>query len=97
MLEFNRLRIDQGDGCTAIDYRIVDERVESRAVRNGVAEESWQRLMPETLRSHVMAGTLLYRWLRRRMGIHPLIRACQPDSQFSENREAPMETDGTAA
>jgi hypothetical protein len=99
MLEFNRLRIeqDQGEGSAAIDYRIVGERVESRAVRNGVAEKSWQPLTPEKLRAHVMAGTLLASWLRRRMGIHQLIRACQQDSPFFVRRDVPTEEDLTAA
>jgi hypothetical protein len=30
MLAFNRLRIDPGDGCPAVEYRIEDDQVESR-------------------------------------------------------------------
>jgi hypothetical protein len=97
MLKINRLRIDRADGSTAIDYRIQDGRVESRAVGNGLVEKPWQRLSPGELRSHVVANTLLARWLRRRMGIHQLIRACQQDSSVFVSREAPIEPDQTAA
>jgi hypothetical protein len=96
MLEFNRLRIDQGDGSAAIDYRIEAGRIESRAVQNGV-EKPWQRLTPEDVRHHVMADTMLARWLRRRMGIHQLIRACQPDSSVFGGSESPIEADPAAA
>jgi hypothetical protein len=86
MLEFNLLRIEQNDGSTVIEYRIEDGHVEGRTLRTGVVEKPWRPLTPEKLRSHVMAGTLLSRWLRRRMGIHQLVRACQQDQAFLENR-----------
>lgn len=97
MLEFNRLRIEKGDGSTAMDYRIEGGCVESRAVRKGMVEKPWQRLEPEKLRSQVMADTLLAHWLRRRMGIHELIRACQQDSSVLVTGEAQTEADRTAA
>jgi hypothetical protein len=88
MLEFNRLRIDQGADSEVIEYRIEAGRVEGRALRQGVAETAWQRLAPEKLRSHVMAGTMLACWLRRRMGVHELIRACQQDALPPASRDA---------
>lgn len=90
MLACNRLRIDPGDGSPAVDYRIEGGCVESRileeaAERIGAIEEPWQRLTPEQLRSHVMADTAVARWLRRRLGIFALIRACNQDSSFADN------------
>ena len=81
MLACNRLRIDPCDGSTAVDYRIENGWVESRtleiAAESGTTtEERWQRLTPGQLRSHVMANTVVAQWLRRRMGVHSLIRAC---------------------
>jgi hypothetical protein len=32
MLAFNRLRIDHGDGCPAVEYRIEDDHVHSRVL-----------------------------------------------------------------
>jgi hypothetical protein len=90
MLAFNRLRIDPGDGCLAMEYRIEDDHVDSRvldtvAVRSVAIEAPWQRLTPEQLRSHVIADTVVARWLRRRMGVHRLIRACNQDSPFADS------------
>jgi len=101
MLPCNRLRIDLGDGSPAVDYRIEDGRVESRTVdnaadRNSVVEESWQRLTADQLYSHVMADTVVSRWLRRRMGIHQLIRACNHDPSFA-SYNAQEQLDRTAA
>jgi hypothetical protein len=89
MLAFNRLRIDLGDGCPALEYRIEDGHVDSRILgcateRSGTIEALWQRLTPEQLRSHVMADTVVARWLSRRMGVHRLIRACNQDSPFAD-------------
>jgi hypothetical protein len=39
MLAFNRLRIDPGDGCPAVEYRIEDDHVDSR-VLDSAAERS---------------------------------------------------------
>ena len=91
MLACNRLRIDLGDGSPVVDYRIEGGRVESRTVdnaadRNGVVEKPWQRLTADQLSSHVMADTVVSRWLRRRMGIHRLIRACNHDASFASNK-----------
>ena len=83
MLEFNRLRIDSGDGCPAVDYRIEDGCVESRILgmtESSLTEKPWQRLTPTQLRSLVMTDTVVTRWLRRRMGVHRLILACNQDS-----------------
>jgi hypothetical protein len=89
MLAFNRLRIDHGDGCPAVEYRIEDDHVHSRVLgsateRSGAIEAAWERLTPEELRSHVMADTVVARWLSRRMGVHRLIRACNQDSPFAD-------------
>ena len=73
------LRIDPGDSSPVLDYRIENGHVESRAAGAGEAEEQWRELTPEQLCSHVMADTVLAHWLRRRMGIFPLIRACTPE------------------
>jgi hypothetical protein len=81
MLACNRLRIDPCDGSPVVDYRIENGCVESRTVETAAesgitSEERWQRLTPEQLSSHVMAHTVVARWLGRRMGVHTLIRAC---------------------
>jgi hypothetical protein len=90
MLAFNRLRIDPGDGCPAVEYRIEDDHVDRRvldsaAERSGAIEAPWQRLTPEQLRSHVMADTVVARWLCWRMGVHQLIRACNQGSPFADS------------
>jgi hypothetical protein len=80
MLACNRLRIDPGDGSPIAEYRIGNGWVEGRTL--GTAEcgtttdQRWQRLTPEQLTSHVMEGTVVARWLRKRMGLHSLVRAC---------------------
>jgi hypothetical protein len=101
MLGFNTLRIDSGDGCPAAEYRIADDHVDSRvldgaAERNGGTEALWQRLTPEQLRSHIMADTVVARWLSRRMGVHRLIRACNEDSPFADS-DVQERRDRTAA
>jgi len=49
----------------------------------------WQRLTREQLISHVMGNTAVARWLRRRMGLHPLIRACAaPPEQVERHSSA---------
>lgn len=81
MLQCNRLRIDLGNGSPALDYRIGNGCVESRSVGTGrecgaTTDQRWQRLTPKELSSHVMADTVVAQWLRKRMGVHKLIRAC---------------------
>ena len=90
MLAFNKLRIDPGNGCPVMDYRIEDGCVERRILdgiseRSGTIEKAWQRLTPEQLRSHVNANTVVACWLSRRMGAHRLIRACNQDSSHATN------------
>jgi hypothetical protein len=93
MLAFNRLRIDPGNGSPAVDYRIENGFVESRTLekdatkRGGTLaiEKQWQRLTPEQLTSRVMADTVLLRWLRQRMGVYRVIRACNQDSSSPNN------------
>lgn len=73
----NRLRIESENGSAAIDYRIEKNRVESRRLNTG-----WRRLASEEISSHVMANTVVAEWLRRRMGLHKLLRACSPDIAY---------------
>src|SRR5262249_25742868 len=82
MLARNRLRIDPGDGSPAVDYRIENGFVESRTP---AIEKQWQRLTPEQLTSRVMADTVVLRWLRHRIGVYRLIRACNQDSSSPNN------------
>jgi len=98
MLACNRLRIDLCDGSPVVDYRIENGCVESRtlemAAEGGTTtEERWQRVTPEQLSSHVMADTVVAQWLRRRMGVHRLIRACVS----SKNNEAQEGSERIAA
>lgn len=79
MLACNRLRIDMGDGSPAVDYRIEDDRVECRILENApnsALEQAWKQLTPEQITSHVSGETVISVWLRRRMGIFRLLRAC---------------------
>ena len=87
MLAFNRLRIDPGNGSQAVDYRIKKGFVESRTVETDAAKRSspaierqWRRLTPEQLVSRLTSDTVVLRWLRHRMGVYRLIRACQHSS-----------------
>ena len=92
MLAFNRLRIDPGNGSPAIDYRIKNGLVESRTLETDATrgstlafEREWQRLTPQQLTSRLMTDTVLLRWLRQRMGVYRLIRACNQDSSSPNN------------
>ena len=81
MLAWNRLRIDAGDGSTAVDYRIENGGVESRRVQTQDGERSeparrWHRLNPEELSSLVMSNKVVAHWLTRRMGTFAVLRAC---------------------
>jgi hypothetical protein len=69
--------------------------VDSAADRNGVVQKPWQRLTADQLNSHVMADTVVSLWLRRRMGFHQLIRACNHDPSFASH-EAQEHLDRTA-
>ena len=83
MMAFNTLRIDAGDGSPIVDFRIEYGHVESRvseAAAYGEVEQQWQQLTSEEISSHVMADTVVARWLLRRMGLYQLMRACSPDS-----------------
>jgi hypothetical protein len=100
MLAFNRLRIDLGKGSPAVDYRIDNGFVESRTLetdgpkRSTLAiEKQWQRLTPEQLTSRLMADKVLLLWLRRRMGVYRLIRACNQESSSPNDPvlESPIE------
>ncbi len=80
----NNLRIDLGDGSPVVDYRIERDGVETRTLR-AENEKPWQRLTPEQLTSQVMADTIVAHWLRCRMGIHRLLRACTHSSSYAIN------------
>ena len=85
MLACNRLRIDL-DGSLAVDYRIENGRVEQRTVEmaaDGIEEKEWQPLTSEQVSSHVLADTVVARWLRRRIGIFRLMRACSQSSSLT--------------
>ena len=102
MLAFNRLRIDSGNGSPAVDYRIENGFVECRTLEMDATrrstfgiEKQWQRLTPEQLTSCLMADSVLLRWLRHRMGVYRLLRACNQDS-LSPNNPA-LESSNQAA
>ncbi len=73
MLACNKLRIDSRDGSPVLEYRIEDDRVETRTL-----DTNWRQLPPEEISSHVAANTVVAEWLRRRMGLHKLLRSCNP-------------------
>ena len=102
MIECNRLRIDSGDGSHAMDYRIQYGNVESRTLEagcetNGESENQWHRLTSDQLSSHVMADTVVARWLRRRMGTRRLIRACNQEPPSLPSNGAQAQHDQSAA
>jgi len=76
-LLWQALRIDANDGSPVHDYRIDDGHVEHRQI-SGTAfvEVPWRPLSSEQLTSHVMANTVVARWLATRLGLHYLVRAC---------------------
>jgi hypothetical protein len=93
MLACSRLRIDHGNGSPAVDYRIENGFVESRTLEtvaegSATAEKQWLRLTPDQLSSHVMSGTVVAQWLRRRMGVHRLMRACTPNTRPPRTMES---------
>lgn len=83
MQNWNTLRIDPPDASAVTEYRIDGEHVEARLVRADESD-SWKQLTPQQLTSHVLANTVVAYWLRRRMGVHRLVRACAPDSSAME-------------
>jgi hypothetical protein len=68
------LRIDESDG-QVIDYKIEDDGVEVRRS----SDDSWERLTPQQLTFHITTNPAIAHWLRRRMGVHQLVRACNQD------------------
>ena len=87
----NSLRIDAGDGSPVMDYRIENGHIECRISFSPeeTTQSDWKAVSPEELSEHVMSGTILSLWLRRRMGIFPLVRACSPDASSTEYSGAP--------
>jgi CheY-like chemotaxis protein len=95
----NILRIDPGNGSPVIEYRITNEGVETRIVRandNFDSPSEWQRLTGKQLTSHVLADTTLAYWLRRRVGVHKLVRACAGESSTPEFSEESLSKTKTA-
>lgn len=98
MLACHRLRIDPTDDGPVTDYRIRDGCVESRVFDVDTeaeldADRGWKQLSPQELSSHVMADTVVARWLRQRLGIFPLVRACYPEclgADGEKTHQAPM-------
>ena len=85
-LVWHALRIDANDGSPVYDYRIDNGRVEHRqASGSAFIEVEWRPLTSEQLTSHVMANTVVARWLAARLGLHCLIRAC--NQRFSGSEE----------
>ena len=81
LIRWNRLRVEASDGSHGMEYRIEDGRVESRNLdltpqRGESADIGWLRLTSEQLAAHVRKGTVLAKWLSRRMGIEALLLAC---------------------
>jgi hypothetical protein len=90
MLACNTLRIDSGRGSPVIEYRIQSDHVDSREVcfdEGTDSQAEWRRLTPEQVSSHVMAGTVLARWLRYRMGRRRLLRACGGEAFKAEDQK----------
>ena len=83
MLTSNSLRIDRGDGSSVVDYRIENGSVETRTGTEG----EWKRVTPEQLSAHVMSNTVVAQWLRRRMGLHRLLRACNESASHVMNAD----------
>jgi hypothetical protein len=81
MLIPNTLRIDRGNGSYIIDYRIQDGGVESRILdsTNVGTEFGWRPVSPKQLVSYVISNNVVAHWLRRRMGLRALLRACGRD------------------
>ena len=87
----NSLRIDAGDGSPVMDYRIENGHVESRISFSPeeTTQSDWEAVSPQELSEHVMSGTILSLWLRRRMGIFRLVRACSSDASSTNYSDAP--------
>ncbi len=85
MLSCNKLRIDSGHGSPVVEYRIENGQVESRILEPCLSSEvGWQPLTAEQISSHIMANTVVAHWLRRRMGLHSLLRACSATSHANQ-------------
>jgi hypothetical protein len=83
MLECNKLRVDSGNGSPALEYRVEGGNVEYRVVASNVGE-LWRPLSSEQISSHVTEGTVVAHWLRRRIGVHRLMQACNQDMAFND-------------
>ena len=72
------------------EYRISDEKIETRILDGGSEQASdWRVVSSEQLSSHVKSNTALARWLERRLGWRRLLRACvgvEPTKFAQDNR-----------
>lgn len=88
MLTCNTLRIDCGDGSPIVDYRIENDSVEYRILDRTTSDtDEWQSLTPQELSAQVRSNTVVAEWLRRRMGIHRLLRACNQNTAATEKHD----------
>lgn len=73
-----RLRLEPGGDTPVQEYSIDKGKVEFRVVEResdpGSAE--WHEVPPEELRWHVERGTVVAKWLERRLGWQRLLRQC---------------------
>ena len=81
MTSDKRLRIDLNCDEKAIDYRIRAGAVEMRVLegpRQGAArfKKAWRRLSTEQVSAELESNSVVAVWLKRRMGIHRLLRVC---------------------
>jgi hypothetical protein len=74
-----------------MDYRIENGHVESRISFSPeeATQSDWKAVSPEELSEHVISGTILSLWLRRRMGIFRLVRACSFDASSTNYSDTP--------
>ena len=71
------LRLETRDGRAVEEYCIRDGEIEARRLRGDTQDDcEWHRLTPAQLTDHVNRNTVVARWLERRLGWRPLLRAC---------------------
>ena len=74
-LTATHLRLESPDGV-AQEYRIRDEFIEARQIRDSTEDDQWHPLEPEQIADHVNRNTAVAQWLMRRWGWRRLLRAC---------------------
>ena len=68
------LRLESEDGSPSEEYRLANGRVEVRSLQSH--ENSWYRLTPQQLSTHVERHTVVAQWLKLRLGWRRLLQAC---------------------